>query len=211
VRVPIPDGSSEKYRRSLYYERHERRLALMIMAKLQKSDTVLEMGSGRGVLSSLCAKHIGSQRVFTYEANPALISFIEQVYVMNNVKPTIVNAAVGTQSGTAQFHRSERTDSSSLLTLDKASDVIDVDQVDVNELIHEIKPTFLVVDIEGAEGAVLDVADLDGVRIIALEVHKGLLGVDGCKKLDVTITSQGFTLNRWLSTSGRKLYERLKQ
>ncbi len=208
VQLPIPDDCSEPYRRALYCERHERRLALMIAAKLQPEDTVLEMGSGRGVLSTLCAKLIGSDRVFTFEANPALIPFIRRVYSLNAVCPHLENAAVGTSEAQVSFYVNARTDSSSLLgSADKGEEIL-VRQVDINPLLAMIKPTFLVVDIEGAEGAVLRAAKLDGVRIIALEIHKHLLGEEGIADLTATILSQGFKANRWLSTSGRKLFER---
>jgi len=208
VKLPIPDGCPEPHRRSLYCERHERRLALMILAKLVPEDTVLEMGSGRGVLSTLCAKMIGSDRVFTFEANPALIPFIRRVYSLNAVCPHLENVAVGTSEAQVSFYVNARTDSSSLLDSVGKGEEILVRQADVNQLLAVIKPTFLVVDIEGAEGAVLRAAKLDGVRIIALELHK-LLGEDGIANLIATITAQGFKEHRWFSTSGRKLFERI--
>ena len=209
IQLPIPDDSSEQYRKSLYRERHERRLALMIAAKLQPEDIVLEMGSGRGCLSTLCAKTIGSDRVFTFEANPALIPFIQSVYSLNAVSPKLENAAVGTAEGTVSFYvNNARSDSSSLLDEAGKGEEIQTRQVDVNKLLSVIKPTFLVVDIEGAEDSVLRAAKLDGVRIIALELHKHL-GEECIANLIATIKAQGFNEHRRLSTSGRKLFDRI--
>src|SRR5262245_58379142 len=55
------------------YERPELEIARV---KLQRDDVVLELGSGIGFITTYCAKRIGSDRVFTYEANPALESHI---------------------------------------------------------------------------------------------------------------------------------------
>ena len=208
VRLPVPEDSSPHYRRSLYRGQHERTLALFVKAALRPDDVVLEMGGGRGVLSTLCAKTIGSDRVFTFEANPALIPFIERVYAINAVRPKLVNAVVGTSEGHVPFYVCNSTDSSSAVKAAAGSKEILVMQEDVNKLLAEIKPTFILADIEGAEREVLKAATLDGVRTVAVEVHKSIIGEDGVADIESRLLSQGFRQNGWFSTSGRRLFER---
>jgi FkbM family methyltransferase len=208
ILFPIPENSNDEKRRSFYRERHERSLALMILAKLSRDDMVLEMGGGRGVLSTLCAKLIGSERVHTYEANPALIPFIKKIYALNSVEPTLTNAAVGVSNQPTAFHLGQRDDSSSLLETNSSENMITVPQVAANDIIAAVNPTFLIVDIEGAEQEVLGSANLEKVRVIVLEIHRKMLGESGCAALDNRITSFGFKVNKLYSTSGRKLYEK---
>lgn len=54
---------SDRVAKSIYLGLYERLEARVVMATLQADDRVLELGSGIGYLSTLCARRIGSDRV----------------------------------------------------------------------------------------------------------------------------------------------------
>ena len=208
VRLPLPANCPAQRRRSMYSERHERRFAIIVLAKLRPDDVVLEMGSGLGFISTLCAKQIGSDRVFTFEANPALIPFIKRVHALNGVQPEVTNAAVGTAQADVPFYVSREIVSSSVIPPGDAPPPVMVRQIDINQALATIKPTFVISDIEGAEGAVFDVARLEGVRLVGIETHTKALGERGIANLSARIRSQGFKEIHWLSSSRKRLFER---
>ncbi|NEQ37077.1 MAG: hypothetical protein F6K40_12640 [Okeania sp. SIO3I5] len=68
------------------YEKEE---LTLVKHLLDENDIVMELATDIGLLSSYYAKIIGSKRVFTYEANPALEDYICQTYQLNNVAPNL--------------------------------------------------------------------------------------------------------------------------
>ncbi len=82
--------------------------------------------------------------------------------------------------------------------------------LDVNRQIAEFKPTFLVVDIEGAEGEVFEVAKLDGVGKIIVELHRRKLGEGGVENVVARIERSGFRKIPWLSSNRKIFFERAK-
>jgi len=57
--------------KEIYFGDYERKEATIVSQRLTADDVVLEIGAGIGFLSAYCAKRIGSERVFAYDANPA--------------------------------------------------------------------------------------------------------------------------------------------
>lgn len=66
--------------------------------------------------------------------------------------------------------------------------------------LDEIRPTFLIVDIEGGEISLFDGVDLNGVKKIQLEVHQNVIGRSGMKHLFDTLSAQNFHYDQWHSS-----------
>lgn len=60
---------------------------IRVAAKLDADDVVMDVGTGIGLVATLCAQRIGSERVYTYEANPALERPIRETFELNRVSP----------------------------------------------------------------------------------------------------------------------------
>src|SRR5690606_23487373 len=71
---------------------------------LQAGDIVLELGTGLGFISSLCAKRIGGDNVHSFEANPALRRAILKNYRLNALSPRLEIALLGEKSGAITFY-----------------------------------------------------------------------------------------------------------
>jgi len=179
--------------RQIYLGDYESREFEIVRDRLEPSDVVLELGAGIGFLSAWCAKRIGSARVTAYEADPALVPILKETYARNRVSPTLVNAMLGPGAGTRPFHRQERFFASSAHRA--GGEAIAVRQEDRDEVLARLRPSFLVVDIEGGEAELLRNASLGTVRKICLETHPDVLSDEALSALCAELFAQGFRLD----------------
>src|SRR5262249_24756040 len=130
------------------YEREERGL---VSATLSNDDVVVEIGAGLGVISTICAKRLGSHRVFAYEANPALETFIRDTHELNDVSPSLSICLLGKTAGSSEFWLAREFWASSTVRPDASAECIRVPVVPLNDEMRRIRPTYLILDIEGGE------------------------------------------------------------
>ncbi|MEK0082253.1 FkbM family methyltransferase [Benzoatithermus flavus] len=193
--VPISPDTPRSLRRALQrgtYEGAERR---MLAAVLRPDDTVLELGTGIGLIATLCAKRIGGERVWTFEANPAMAEPIRATFALNGVSPRFEIAFVGDADGTRPFFvNASAPQSSSFTGRPGAERASEVRQVAFRDIMERIRPTVLVVDVEGYEAELFDHAELDGVRAVCIEMHPDIIGDAGCGKVVRRLLAAGFEL-----------------
>ena len=77
--------------RQIYFGEYESKEVDIVANKLEANDIVVDVGSGIRSLSAFCAKRIDSERINTYEVNPALMPLIHAVHQRNNISPTVHN------------------------------------------------------------------------------------------------------------------------
>ena len=208
VCLEVGERVTPKIRNDLYAERYERGEARCVVARLERDDVVLEIGAGMGFISTLCARLIGSERVTSYEADPTLIPTIRRTYELNGVEPTLINAVLADQEGTASFFIEKQFVSSSTRPRSQAAREVAVPQLDVNAEIRRVRPTCLIVDIEGAESDLLPCIDLRAIRKIIIELHPRSIGHARTKELLALLAAQGFAVHRSISTTRKKYLER---
>src|SRR3954470_17905190 len=179
------------------YERDELRLIGMV---LSPSDVVLELGAGLGLVSAYCAKRIGSSRGFAYEANPDLEPRIRETYALNGVEPTLEMSAVRATSGRVTLYQSRHLYSSSIIQRSTAATPIEVPGKALSYVVEKIRPTLLIVDVEGAESELFDGAQLPGVTKIVIELHERIIGADKSREIKRTLAALGFREDRGLSS-----------
>lgn len=161
--------------------------------RLAPDDVVLEVGAGIGFLSAYCAKRVGSERVFAYEANPELIPLIRETYQRNGVAPTLVNALLARGEGEREFFLEAEFWASSAHR--GGGRAVKVRQADVNAEFARLRPSFLIVDIEGGEAEFMADADLAGVRKICIETHPDVLGNRVLSEMLAGLVVRGFELD----------------
>ena len=205
ITLDLGPAAGTRYARSLYRDDHERDERTIVGRHLRPDDVVLELGAGLGLVTILCCQRVGSERVFTFEANPQLEPVLRRNFALNGVSPQLDLRMVSLTSGAQEFHVAERFIQSSRLPPAEesaASTSTQVDAVALGDVLARIQPTFLVMDIEGGE---LDLADprvdLAGVRDICLELHPHLIGDDGVSRVVAALLSRGFSL-RWQESRG---------
>jgi FkbM family methyltransferase len=179
------------------YERDELRLIRLV---LSSSDTVLEVGAGIGLVSTFCAKQVGSGRVFSFEANPDLEPCIRETYALNDVAPTLEMSAICAVAGRATLYRSRHLFSSSLTQRSPRAVPIEVPGKALSYVVEKIRPTLLIVDVEGAESELFGGAQLPGVSKMVIELHERIIGREAVGQVRRALNAAGFKEDRGLSS-----------
>lgn len=184
---------SEGIAREIALGDYEAKEAEIVEKRLAPDDVVLEAGAGLGFLSAYCARRVGSHNVHAYEANPGLIPLIGETYAKNGVAPRLVNALLAKGEGEREFKLAGEFWASSAHR--KGGKSIKVRQVDLNSELARIRPTFLIVDIEGGEAEFFAGADLGCVQKICVETHADVLGDRVLSEMIADLVARGFALD----------------
>ena len=208
VTFELDAETSPTLRRLLYSERYERSESRCAAVALSADDVVLEVGSGLGYLSTICALRLGSERVHTYEADPALIPGIRRHHARNGVAPAVHNAMLAGSTGSAPFFVAEHFFSSSASAPHPETPGLEVPTLDVRAEFARLRPTFVLMDIEGGEGDLVPLIDWSGVRKLAIELHPELLGPEGMKAILATLATAGFRESALLSGKRKRYFSK---
>lgn len=192
-------------RRAIYSGVYETKEALLLKETLGQEDRVLELGAGMGFIASFSAKYLGdSAKVHAVEALPHMESVIRRNFEINRVSPQLTMAAVGKEEGEIDFSVSSNFWSSSVDGAGKGERKIQVPMVALSDLLASFQPTYLVVDVEGAEKNLFD-CDLGTVSKICLEVHPHYIGDAGVNRAVHALFRKGFVID-YLRMSKGMLY-----
>lgn len=169
--------------------RYETQESRQIGKIIQEGEVVLEIGAGIGFISTLIARNPLTRRVVSYEANPSLITKIQQTLTDNipNVSKNweVRNAVLmnGQLPDSIRFYVHKDFWASSLEPSESAVRIEQVRAERFNAVLADLKPTMIVCDIEGGELDLFKNADLSGVRKVYMEVHQRRIGRRGMKDL----------------------------
>ncbi len=141
---------SRRVEKALSRGRTQRDELQLLGTLLAPDDTVLDIGAGLGLVSAYCAKRIGSERVYAYEADPDLEPCIRETYQLNDVEPSLEICAVGAQPGRVTLYRDEHSISASVVRRRAGARPVEVPGRALNYVVAKIQPTLLVVDEEAA-------------------------------------------------------------
>ena len=176
------------------YEAHE---ASLLNALIQPGEVILEIGAGCGFISTYCAKNPYTDKVFCVEANPNLIKAIKLTHTINAVTVTVFNEALGSEDGETDFYLNRDFWASG--THSFLGTPIRVKTTTFQSRLDQIRPTMLIVDIEGGEEKLFESANLKGVKKIMLELHQWTIGRRGIKKVFDLLSAQDFHYDVWHS------------
>lgn len=173
-----------KLRGSLRDNTYEAKEAHCILKLVRDEDTVIELGAGIGFMSTLVATRRAIKEVHAFEANPALIPYIESVHAANGLTNAhVTHAILGKRNGSTDFYVRKNLLSSSMAPFEgdtpQNTDKVKVNVLNADHVFKEIKPTILIADIEGAEAELLPQLDLTGLRGAMIELHPQYIGPDG--------------------------------
>ncbi len=201
-------------RRLLRQGKYEEREVEAVKSMVRPEDVVIELGAGMGYMSTFMAKNRKVSKVHAFEANSALIPYIHLVHEANGVENVEVhNALLGPRKGRARFYVRENFLASSMEKDPKGatSPVERIEYVETRNIrttFKDIKPSFLVCDIEGAEAHLLPMADLSCLRGAVIELHPQWIGQAGVQAVFDTMHKAGLTF--YPRTSNKKVVTFLK-
>lgn len=195
VKLFIGQLSRTSYARSLYRGSHECEERDIVRKHLTPDDRVLEFGSGLGLVSVICCQIVGAENVVTYEANPVMESMLRTTFALNNVAPDLRMKMIAVESGDKTFFVTDRFVVSSQINHQKDARELRIPSDSFQDVLAEVKPTFLIMDIEGAE---VDLADesieLSGVNKVCVEVHPTIAGDERTSQFIQSLLTRGFQL-----------------
>ena len=162
---------------------------------VQAGDRVLDLGAGVGLVASSVAKIEGVERVVSVEANPDLLKIIEETHKLNNINSAELRHGIATKDAAdnVPFYVRGHFWSSSMEPDSRPyKEVVPMTAFAMADLIEEIDPTVIIADIEGGELDAFDGLTLENVRIIIIELHPLVYGIDGQRRILKHFDDLGF-------------------
>jgi FkbM family methyltransferase len=176
--------------------RYENREAEIVKTTLSPDDRLLDLGGGIGVVALTAARCLEPFAVTTVEANPALIPVIERNAHKNGLQINVRHAAVSDKNGRERIHLHQDFWASSLGEHARdGGEATEVPAVSFADLIEEVRPTYLSMDIEGAEIQLLKAFKRSTVRKICLEIHPKITGPEPIAEMLAGLTASGYKLD----------------
>lgn len=180
----------------------------ILKSKLQSADIVLELGTGIGFISAYCAQKIGSEKVYTFEANIFMEPVIEEVFRKNKVAPNFQVALLGNRELENQFNVQRNFLASSQKINDANGEKISVTFLALNQTIKKLVPNYLVMDIEGNEYDVFSIIDFQSICKIQFELHPALLSQEKIDFIFKKLAENDFKKDENVSTEKNYYFER---
>lgn len=165
------------------YERLEYRAAMSVACE---QDRVLELGGGLGLLSTALAVSSKVRSVVTLDANPDLVTYIENVHRMNQVEiARVINGVAGPEGVESIPFYIRQNILASSLDPDmgrKPVATIPTPVHDLNGLIREHEISYLICDIEGGEADLIAMLEpAPTLRAVTVELHPRKISAEGIK------------------------------
>ena len=148
-------------------------------------------------------------RVFVYEANARMEPLIRDTFRLNAVDPALHICMVGADAGTATFHVTSLFLSSSTVPGVPHSEAVTVPVVSLRNGLERLRPTVLIVDIEGGDYQLFRDFAPNACRLIRLELHPGVMGELCANQILHWIEALGFRLTATAENSC--LYQRVAE
>ncbi len=176
--------------------RYEEQEIIGALRVVRAGDTVLEMGTGLGIVGAVIARNTRPAKVMSFEANPDLIPHIEDLYQRNGLtdRISVENRVLWSASDRPKevtLHVTNSFLGSSLVEKsNRVTRPVSVRTDDFNRLASQ--SDVLIIDIEGAELDILKHADLTHLRALVIEFHPEVYGVDGMREAKAIVREAGF-------------------
>jgi FkbM family methyltransferase len=187
IRFPDhPDFIKGRIRALLRKNEYEAKETYAALRVVREGDVVVELGGGIGYMSTLVATKRKIKSVHSFEANPHLIPYIQQVHAANGLTNAhVTHAILGPRKGSVDFYVRDNLLGSSMSVLEGEVDPpsIKVDVLNAKTVFKEIGANVLICDIEGAEVDLLPSLDLTGLRAAVVELHPQWIGPEGVNKV----------------------------
>ena len=115
---------------------------------------------------------------------------------------------LGEDAGSITFWVLETFWGSSTIKRHPKAKPIQVPMKRFNDELGRLRPSFLIMDIEGGELDFIRYARLDGVRKVCIELHPHIIGTAGVAKVEEFFSREGFCEDHAISDPEHKLYLR---
>lgn len=180
----VPAIMTEPVKRGIQTGMYESYEATAALKYLKEGDRVLELGGGLGFMSTVTRScKLDSYTVI--EADPRLIPIIKETHEVNAVENVIVKNCIATsdpdtlKTGHCMLQLGFEFWGSTIKGRKYNGEFVKVEAIPLVTFLHDLKPTALIIDIEGGEADLFIDIDIPTVNLIIMEVHPDVLGSDG--------------------------------
>lgn len=204
--LPVDPSLGFSLLRWIMNGRYEEGEIHIIRERLQPNDVVLEIGTGLGFIASYCSKVVGDAHVHSFEANPLNLAVAVTVFAKNGVHPVASNALLGEKKEIISFpvDRKNRLASS---VLKQQEETASVPMLELNEEISRIQPTYLIMDIEGAEYDIIRIINFQSIRKVQMEIHPAIIGREKCNIIHQKLLQHGFEQDETVGNENNLFYQ----
>lgn len=165
------------------------------VAELQVDDVVWDIGANIGIYTCIAADFLSDGQVVAFEPHPGNVSSLKKNIATNDIDNVDVQSlALSDEDGTTELHVTGSVGGLGLhsLTTGKGNETLDIETRQGDSLITdgETVPSVIKIDVEGAEGKVIDgmteILSDPICRVVYCEVH-------GSKSLSNSTHDFGYT------------------
>lgn len=206
---------SERIARALSKGWYEREEVDIINFALRPGDRVVELGAGLGVTTMVAARIVGGEAVRAYEANPALIEQLNANLARNGLNVEVASAillprAKARAQKSARLHLGNEFWGSSVIPDGAGNDVgqADVVTLGLEDVLSAHRANVLIMDIEGLEVSIMELADLGRIDKLIVEIHYDRAGAAPTNKAIFGLVDKGFAIDFQRSSRGVLLLTR---
>jgi len=158
------------------------------------------------IVGAVVAHNRKPARIISFEANPNLLPHIRELYGLNGLEHVIevrnellVTGENHQDSYDFHIHKSY-LGSSMVANAQKTTETVQIPTRNFSDVVAELDPNVLIMDVEGAELDFLEHADLSAFKGIVLEFHPGAYGDEGVKRCKTLLRNAGFAPDQEVST-----------
>ncbi len=186
-----------------------------IKRHLKPEDRVLDLGGGAGYLAVQAAKIVGAGNVTTVEANPDMVRSIGRTLALNDALDLrVLHGAVVADSytqDTVTFEAKAAFWASSISNgaPGQKSKLVSVPALKLSDLFEAFDPSFVVMDVEGAEVELAQQSWAKSVRFVIMEIHPQLYGPPDIQQIFDGMSRAGFTYMPWGSRGNVVVFQRV--
>lgn len=160
---------------------------------LEAQDRVMDIGTGTGVLATLCARRLGSERVVAFEAHPLMAQMAQQTFALNGVEPRLEECAVGRMGGRRIFYSGRTADSGTLLRRAYCRRRMYVPGRTLREALREYRPTLVIIDITGGEHELIQELLHHRIPKLLIHFHPQIIGMARMMRARQAFARAGYT------------------
>lgn len=187
---------------------YETQECAILRGRLEPSDRILELGSGLGYLGLVARSQFGDIAYRGAEANAALSPLIARNHSLNGATLDVRFEVLGEGEGKLPFYVDRRFWASSLVEIENPLRIDSVPLRDINAVIREFEPTFLIMDIEGGEFQLAPRINFGSVRKALVEMHPARGAPAALSAVYRAFFSAGFLLDGEISRSNCLYFEK---